>query len=268
MKEFNIVFHGMILFVERGGECLLLIPEIKEHDYRFGDPTVTNKPPNLWPGDYQVFGIAPRPKHDRFKQHKDKYLVLKKSAASPIQQLERISISLPLPDAIIPFRRVKPDKNRFGRNGPVDIFNGTPKKIAVGPPKNVHDVIVFNYRNVNASDVSLRASDGTVVANGLATLCVYAQTGFDDAVLDIAAINDGDPPPSGPHRTGINDLLHYASGSQIAHPTFELSRIGTAQSAPQKPGHGLSNKHLLNLRELGGPLTDESGCVGAAISGV
>jgi len=79
-----------------------------------------------------------------------------------------------------------------------------------------------------------------------------------------------DPPPRGksPHRTGVNDLLHYSSGGATAHPVFELSRIGDAEAPPSDPPYGLMRRHLLNLTELHPDETNESGCVGCAVSGI
>jgi hypothetical protein len=68
-----------------------------------------------------------------------------------------------------------------------------------------------------------------------------------------------------PHRTGVNDLLHYHYNGVSAHPTFELSLVGVAASAAASPGYGLVTRHLLNLQELKAGLTNGSGCVGCAV---
>src|ERR1017187_742203 len=79
MPNFNVVFHGMILFAEDDRYCDILFPEIKEHDYRFGDPSNGSFPQDLAPGDYEIAGIPPRARPDRFSKHADKYLVLRAS---------------------------------------------------------------------------------------------------------------------------------------------------------------------------------------------
>jgi hypothetical protein len=265
--QFNIVFHGMMVFVEQGSQCLILIPEIKDHDYRFGDPTAALQMKNLWPDDYTVTGIPARSAPDSFANHAYDYLVLKSSSTALMQQLKRGSIRLPMPDAIVPLRPITPNATRFSLAAGNDIFNGTPQGIAVAVPGILNDVIVFHYSNVDPSMVTVQRGDGSPLCQGLATLCLYAQTGDDDAALQAIATNQGDPPPSlGPHRTGVNDIVHYHYNGVSAHTSFELSRIGNAASAPASPGYGLVTRHLLNLQELKAGLTNGSGCVGCAIA--
>jgi hypothetical protein len=262
MPNFNVVFHGMMLFAENGRYCDILFPEIKEHDYRFGDFSNGSFPQDLAPGDYEIAGIPPRARPDRFSKHADKYLVLRASDISTLPPLRRIGIRAPLPNSILFFRKIVPDKKRFGKTPIPAIFNGTPTSLAIARPTTLYDVVVFHYRNVAAAATSLALIGGDPVETGMATLGIYAQTGRD---LRRTA-EPGSPTLNMVHRTGINDLLHYTSGGNSQHPTFELSKIGTA-SGEMNPKHGLQAIHMLNLLELDSLVTDESGCVGAAVSG-
>jgi hypothetical protein len=260
MRNFNIVFHGMMLFAEDGKYCNVLFPEIKEHDYRFGDPSNGSFPKDLAPGDYEVTGIAPRARFDRFQNHASRYLVLKSSAVGTIPPLRRIAIRVPMPNSILMFRKIIPDRKRFGASPIVGIFNGSPSTLAVAKPASLYDVVVFHYRNVKAADTALTPTTGDPMEMGMNTLCIYAQTGRDL----FRTIEPGSPTLAMVHRTGVNDLMHYTSGTD-KHPTFELSKIGVA-SDELHPKHGLQAIHMLNLLELDRFVTDESGCVGAAVA--
>src|SRR6266481_3801234 len=42
MSEFNLICHGMMLFQERASDFLILMPEIKEHSFKYGTPLPVN----------------------------------------------------------------------------------------------------------------------------------------------------------------------------------------------------------------------------------
>jgi hypothetical protein len=265
MDNVNFVFHDMMLFVEDKNYCDVLIPEVKEHDYRFGDPQTkfpTKFPQNLLACDYEVLGIPERKHPDEFHNHADKYLVLKKSRVRAIPALRRIGIRLPLPDEIHFFRKLIPHPNATATVSQT-ILNGSPSTLAVKRPPTLFDVVVFHYVNVDVSKVVFKSKDNAkilpqdkITVTGKPNLCIYAQTGKDFQCMQL---------PEMAHRTGINDLLHTAGVGGGKHPNFSLSRIGTAADEPN-PGLGLTHKHMLCLRELMAVENDEGGCYGAAVS--
>ena len=259
MASFNLVFHDMMLFVENGGHCDILIPEVKEHDFRFGDPKTNFPgpdafPANLLPGDYELTGIEPRRDHDRFRNHADEYLVLKRSEVAPVKALRRIGIRAPMPNQIHFFRKVvlPGSKTDVAKT----VLNGSPASLAVRPPKNLHTVVVFHYLDVDISEVTFGAPKEAPLAVGKDNLCIYAQAGKDVLCMGLT---------SSKHKTRINDLVHESSpAGHGRHPTFDLTK-GRANDEPN-PGLGLDPLHMLDLFQLMKKETDEGGCYGAAIS--
>jgi hypothetical protein len=257
MANFNLVLHDMMLFVEDGRHCDILIPEIKEHDYRYGDPKthisgMAAFPKNLPPDDYELKGIPVRHQPDRFRDHADSYLVLKKSQSMPVPGLRRIGIRVPLPDEIHLFRQVIPDSTAL--SVAQTVLNGTPEEVAVKLPTKLFTVVVFHYRDIDRDKIAFgRKAHHPPLVVRPETLCIYSQTGKDFFCMHLTSMK---------HRTGVNDLVHLTTGS---HPTFELSKIGMAQDEPN-PGLGLDPVHMLDLFQLMNLENDEGGCDGAAIS--
>ena len=259
MASFNLVFHDMMLFVENGEYCDILIPEVKEHDFRFGDPKTDFPgpgvfPANLLPGDYALTGIEPRPDHDRFRNHADEYLVLKRSEVAPVKALRRIGIRAPMPDQIHFFREVVLPESTASVASTV--LNGSPESLAVKPPADLHTVVVFHYLDVDTSKVKFGAPKQDPLAVGKANLCIYAQAGKDVICMGLT---------SSKHKTRVNDLVHQSSPAGGGrHPTFDLTK-GRANDEPN-PGLGLDPLHMLDLLQLMKKENDEGGCYGAAIS--
>lgn len=262
MAVANVIFHGMMLFVEEGEYCNVLMPEIKEHDYRYGDPEKETTLPDdldfLEQGDYTVYikGLHQDRRPDTFEGKGQKYVVIHQFEAGVVKQLRRIGVRVPLPDRVLFFRKVIKDK---AINGPIGqaVLGATPRRLVMDLPNDLHHLVVFHYCDVEECAISMSDDDShqTLIENA-ANLCLYAETGQDFR-------NTGRPADK-VHRTGVNDLLHDRSNG--GHTSFELSKTGDA--APVKdPGYGMKEIHMESLWEMFRVDTNRSGCEGAAVSG-
>jgi hypothetical protein len=262
--QFNLICHGMMLFQEQAAGFLILIPEIKEHSYMFGTPKPVNAtnvtkgcspisvlteleisstfpPPAI---DYQLVGPTGQVVTNMLPGAVDPQacLMIDGSQVEVVAALKRIAISVPKPDLITQFRPLIPQPGM-----PSDPLNGMSPSLLIGgnAPASISDVIAFSYMTVLSGSVTFAGQTYAAPAGQTTNLCVYSQV-----IL-------GDGEAMGPHRTGTNDLIHY---NTHAHPTFDLSMIGNADTAPASPGLGIGICQLLSLTELNAVDNIEGGC--------
>jgi hypothetical protein len=264
-QRFNVVFHGMLLFVEAEDHIDAYIPEIGGHDYKFGEQ------PFQGPG--------------RDATHLEDFIAggvyeLKGLQGSRIRALELIS---PTDHMVVRADRVKVDvskgklfcrirvpRPRFIRSfRAMELQEGPNKVLGKGPNRNldasllaglphlIHEAVCFSYfappdtevrfeesYTHKSIDFKLAGQPGKIYGD---TLCVYSQA------KNIGVFN-GEA-----HPTETNSFLFDVANSRT--PTFECSFIGKPDSQFQPPAErALGRNHLRSLQELEGLDSSPTGC--------
>jgi hypothetical protein len=254
MTRFNLVCHGMMLFIDRTDHVTILIPTVDSHLYKFGSPTSVQGVcqvalSDLPAGAFQLTGpIASQKSLAGMVASKD-HLLLRQNSFTPVNAAARNVIDIPMPDLVRLYRPVEvQDKT-------ATIFGDTPTSAALEVPAFLHDVVCFSYTTLPDNTlVSLGNLFQVTPSSVGATLCIYAQ--------DVN--NTG---PDIPHETGVNNLLQTARG---VVPNFNLSRVGDADGPPEPaPETGLDRCQLRNLIELQNDIsrTGRTGCTAAFLVG-
>jgi hypothetical protein len=250
MIRFNFVCHGLMWLVEDGDSIQILIPEIAEHSYRQGQPTLgPGALSDLEPGqDWKLEGVPSSRKALKDLLSPKDALMVKKSAFDIVPALARNRYSVPKPDRIRCFRAVEVDAG---------IFGSTPAATAHDAPLVSHDVTCLSYRLNPPGAVTIKGPAGRAFAVDsllAAAWCLYAQPSAPENAHDI-----------GP----MNRILRFKG--QTGNPDFRLA-IPTASDKAHDVGKGtgIGKTHLLNLLELttptNSPETDKAGCQMAFVS--
>lgn len=272
MPRFNIICHGMMLFVDEGQDIRILMPRVDAHEYAFGNPEAENetKPCGPYPGalplaEYTLKGPSrlddPKPLSGLFDCNK--YLMLRKEQFDivPDDGVFRLWIPKPAEDVVL-LRPVPRTTDLIG--------TGTPKEACLKhDPDYVHDVVVFTYEVDEGTEITIAPwYKGKVGADWL-NLCLYSQTGRSSTNAALVKARLRKCEETAPHPTGLNDLLRMRVGGK--RPTLALSRIGCAAGPKAYTKLGIGVCQLKSLMELAYPKelrirTDPGGCAGAGVS--
>jgi hypothetical protein len=255
MAQLNLICHGMMLFIEGKTTFDILVPDIKEHDFRIGSPGGMECgpfPADLPSGHYDLTGIANTSGQGLASLAPDQHLLLHRDKFTIVRR-ERIAISVPKPSRVRLFRTVRPDNGQ--RTADV-IFGNVPRDTALGEPTVLHDVIALIYdglaegTTVRFNDVLTHVLDGAAPTN----VNVYAQAGPG------AIPHNRETSPH--HETGLNDLLQLVGGK---HPDFMLSKVGKAAAETGSQVDGIGPCDMASLSELSDSLTSGTGCSSAFV---
>lgn len=255
MARFNLICHGMMLFVEEGDYIRIRIPEIegKAHDYKYGDPAPESEGPcdirrlkdlpKTVELKLEISGYKAPTGALRYVLSAKDHLMVKTTAAEPYGTA-RTEIRIPKPNVIRGFRPVE----LYSRN----VFGCTHTNVAIAEPTVLHDALMFSYLDLADRTQVGMSSYSTSLKYPGATLCVYSQDTSSSGGTE--------------HPTAINDLLWLKSASP-GHPDFQLSDIGQPDGPPSmNPAKtAIHTCHVCNLKEMGKGTfqTDATGCVGA-----
>jgi hypothetical protein len=214
MPTVNVICHGMMLFVEQPFHIDILMPEVKEHEYKCG--TVDPANPSLdhlievVPGVYALRGLPHVDVPAKFScDDCKKALVLKGPRLNPVPEQARIWIQIPRPNGIKVF-------NTSSVNPP-DIFGSVDPNCALNKVTSVSEVVVFHYCDVPNTKVSVLTEIGSKEYAGrvlsrdeVFNFCLYAQE-YDARVTN--------------HTAGTNSVMQLAGMAK--HPDFKLTNIRT-----------------------------------------
>jgi hypothetical protein len=254
MAQFNLICHGMMLFVENERDVDILMPQIDEHDYRIGSPGGLECGPfpvELPRGHHDVTGIAVDERRGLGALHPDQHLLLHRDKFN-IVRAERVSVTIPKPSRVRLFRPLAP------KDKPVSevIFGHVDRATALGAPSHLHDVVVLIYDDLEAgSTVRIGGLRSETLGDGKVTnVCIYSQVGPTSMPVDSGT--------RARHATGLNDLLELHDGR---HPDFMLSAVSESAKPKGMPGDGIERCHLANLFDLAHFTTDGTGCSSAFV---
>lgn len=251
MKRFNFVCHGLMWLVEDGDSIQILIPDIKPHSFRQGQPIFgLGALTDLAPGEDWTLagGITSSGKPLNSLICSRDALMLRKGAFDTVPSLARNRYVLPKPDRIRSFRAAEVGSGIFGSTQP---------STAHEAPVVSHDVTCLSYLKVTAPVLIIGPSGPPISIDNpiAATWCLYAQPSVPENLShDI---------------TPMNQLLRFKG--TMTNPDFKL-----AIPTPSDKSHdlakdiGLGKTHLMNLLELSTPTnspeTDRVGCHMAWVS--
>jgi hypothetical protein len=246
MGRFNLICHGMMLFVEKDDSIDILIPEIDPHKYRMGQPVneagLGLKEIALGFTEIKVPGASFTGAMSRILNFRNN-LVLRSSAISVCGTARRV-IRVPKPDRVREFRAAEVGDDVFGTVDPSCSFE---------KPFLLHEAACLSYLNVPEGESVMIPDSGSTIsldADAGVSWCIYAQP---------------EEPETRPHPTSqLNDLLCIARTSNT-HADFQLSieTPGDEDYAPAR-GLGIDQTHLSSLIELkaaqSGQETEAGGC--------
>ena len=258
MTRFNLICHGMMLFIEEGDQVRILIPQVDTHAYKFGSPqsvqgvcqgTLNDLPT----GSFTMTGpVSSGRKLTDMVSSKD-HLMLHQESFDIAETTARNTIVIPKPDLVRLYRPVEVlDQTST-------VFGGADTKVALEVPTFLHDAVCFSYTKLpDATVVSIgtwfQVTPAQVDPQGRgSTLCIYAQ-------------DTNDSGPDVPHVTAINGFLQPKAGGLA---NFNLSRVGEADGGPDTLASDtvVDRCQLRNLIELKGSIsfTSRTGCTGAFV---
>lgn len=150
-QRVNLIFHGLMAFVEKGDRYWVLIPNSAMHDFKMGDPEDDPRHPYsalkcLPTGQFYLTGIdgcqsiscSPPPRNS---------IQLQGLIVETSHEKARTVLSIPKPDVMRGFRAVE--------TRDLDVATGDPTHLALtGRPDVVHTAIMFSYRQVIGSPIS------------------------------------------------------------------------------------------------------------------
>jgi hypothetical protein len=252
MPTVNVICHGMMLFVEQPFHIDILMPEVKEHEYKWGtvDPAKPgrDKLDVVKPGVYALRGVPPVDKPEKFNcQDCKKALVLKGQRFGPVPEQARIWLQIPRSKGIKVFNST--------RVNAADILGSVDPNCALNPVNSVSEVVVFHYENVPdttvlmVTEVGKQEYSGPVLKGNIVfNFCLYAQE-YEAKVMN--------------HTAGTNSVMQLAGTAK--HPDFKVTNI----SSPNVPNGyrpwGIYKRQFLSLEDLDGKNSlyleaDRTGC--------
>jgi hypothetical protein len=270
VARFNLICHGMMLFVEEDTHIQILIPRIDEHQVRYGVPVrvvdpVTQKascqdgtaatipiPEGSW--ELASTGIQPGTAALSELMSPIHHVCIKSSAVTVQAGAEMVALRVPKPHDVFEYRAV----DVTGRN----ILGTVPESAVVKKPRRVHDVVCLSYVNL-ADDTVINVGNWFSAKVGFAGMAWQGK--FFPDVMSLCIWSQSAKPMANSHRTGLNDFLSING----APTDLELSRIGQADDTPPavSPHLKIDGCQLRNLAELFGEAhaTDFTGCGSATV---
>jgi hypothetical protein len=146
IHRLNLIFHGLLGFVEKGDRYHVMIPDSPMHEYLAGDP---EQPDKKYPlknlgglprGCFElqgVFNCDGESCHPALRHG----IVVKGASVKPVNANARTILSIPKPDMIRPYRAVE---SRFL----TDPASGDQThRVMCNRPDLVHTVVMFSYKH-------------------------------------------------------------------------------------------------------------------------
>ncbi len=270
----NLLFHGLLAFVEKGGYYWVLIPDSPMHDFKIGDPERDPHHPydaldHLPRGIFLLEGVEscagfscpPPPSHS---------IVLRGTMLEVHPHLARTVLIIPKPDVMRGFRAV--ESRTF------DVATGDPTHRALSiRPDVVHTVVMVSYQKACSSHVrfvrvanlegaSVPPEDAKTIAihsRPIANIGIYANAKPSELAMILKMTPDQLSGHTRKHDQPFNAMFQVKSPTG-AHSPLNLtatvvgskSSAGLTESVTDGPPTstpstvGVTELELLTLNEL------------------
>ena len=250
LQRLNVVFHGMMLFVEEKDHIDVLIPkfDFNVHEFRHGRPG-EGDPGVLAPNqDWTLQGPTSSNKTMADLVPAHCALMIRQSMMACVPGKKRNCFSVPTPDVIRLYRGMEVNRKIFGHEDPDSIAFG--KRV----PGLVHDAVVFSYLNCGDSPCLISGAERIDFPGNrplqMDNWCIYAEPSkMEKTAHDVSP---------------MLSLMEFrvAAGVELVgkNPRLDLSYPAPVDGYLTPAGTtGIDVVHLKNLYEILNPiLSNES----------